>query len=789
MTDAVRTKPRLLFLQYRYDEKLPAFLLLHKQDHVKCLSRSFDVTVVSEDCDYGEVCERHHPDVVLFESGVNHVTCRRLDVANTHAHPGIPKLALHNADPFCNARAGFLSDIEHWGIDAVFAISTTAAEHTPELADLLYVWPNFVDPAIYRDYGASKSIPVLLTGNANALYPWRQKISRLVSGRYPSLLCPHPGYDPDAAAVSFLFGERYARTINASLTVPACGTIARELVRKHLEVPACRACLVTERSAALDAAGFADMESCVFADEHDVLDKLEHLFRNPELLQGITDAGHRLVHGRHTLEHRGQILQWYELRRDLAPGHEIVQPGPFEPLVAMRRRGARERAGVAGGGLHLELIRRGDRMLEEGRTREAEALYLQSKGYMPWMPEPRLRVALCRLLLGDARTALAWIEELLTFVLVEYGARDPDPVEWAYRVVSLLCLGRREEALRDARQFAWLRHPELDRARWSAAILAGVDPEPPPGADGAPRRTLHRLPGRGDAEWVERVCAMLLACGRRPWAEILRARSRTGTALPSPPAGRGERAAGAGDERPGSGAAGTSPSPSSAASTTARLERRLRIRRLRSAVRRTAGVLLHAVERRTFPFLPYRLSGARDDPFYRTIQQLTAEEDLRTALVVGAPGARCAAAFLAGAGANPNAPSVCFVETPAPRLLRATLDGGGAVRRWQLRTGASGAGQLEEAIGRVGRDAGITSFDAVLIDGFAARQHLRGATRLAEILSGARLVFLEDTNELACQEVRDRLLADPELALVASDPALRGGFAAFRRRRRRAAEA
>src|SRR4029077_8229524 len=203
------------------------------------------------------------------------------------------------------------------------------------IADNLFSWPNCIDPETYRDYGEWKSIPVLFSGNTNALYPWRQKIIRLVSERYPSLICPHTGYDPGAAAAQVLFGERYARMINASVMAPACGTVAKEVVRKHFEIPACKSCLVTEQSAALEAAGFIDMENCVFADERDVLDKIQHLFRNPVELQEITERGYQLVHARHTFRQRDQIFQWYSLQRSLQPHQIIVQSNPFGPLAVV----------------------------------------------------------------------------------------------------------------------------------------------------------------------------------------------------------------------------------------------------------------------------------------------------------------------------------------------------------------------------------------------------------------------------------------------------------------------
>src|SRR5947209_18865624 len=63
-------KPKLLFFQLRYSSRLPPFLLIHKREHVACLSHFFDVTVIDQDCDFQQVCDQHQPDLALFERGV-----------------------------------------------------------------------------------------------------------------------------------------------------------------------------------------------------------------------------------------------------------------------------------------------------------------------------------------------------------------------------------------------------------------------------------------------------------------------------------------------------------------------------------------------------------------------------------------------------------------------------------------------------------------------------------------------------------------------------------------------
>src|SRR5271166_5635576 len=142
-------KPKLAFFRYKYDKNLPEFLLMYEQDHVSCLSQFFSVLLFNEDCDYKAICDEHQPQIALFESGVNHRTCRRPEIKNIHAYPEIPKLGFHNSDAFCEARAGFLSDMDRWGIETFFAICTTAAEHMPDLAGKLFVWPNCINHELH----------------------------------------------------------------------------------------------------------------------------------------------------------------------------------------------------------------------------------------------------------------------------------------------------------------------------------------------------------------------------------------------------------------------------------------------------------------------------------------------------------------------------------------------------------------------------------------------------------------------------------------------------------------
>jgi hypothetical protein len=761
-------KPKLVFFQYRYDENLPEFLLIHTRDHVKCLSQYFDVTVIHEDCDYQKICDRIEPDLALFESGVNHLSCRKLTIRNTQACSHVPKLGLHNADPFCNARSGFISDMEHWGVETFFAISTTAAEHTPEIADNLFVWANCIDPGIYRDYGVWKSIPVLFTGNTTLLYPWRRQILKLVSRHYPSLVCPHPGYNPGSAAQQVLIGEQYARTINASMLVPACGTVAKDAVRKHFEIPACNSLLVTEQSAALEAAGFVDMENCVFADESNVIDKFEFLFRNPEERQRITERGYRLVHAFHTFRQRDQIFQWYCLNRDLLPHQMIVQDNPFGALRIVDRSAGLKSAHVMSEGLHLKLTEEGDEKLSAGRYDEAADLYLKSLNYIEWMPEPRLKWALCRLYRGDAKSAYTWISEQIQFILAGYKAADPDPVEWAYFIVTLLCLGKLALAVRSARQFAWLDHPELERARWAVRMLHG-DLKLVTRMPGSKHRpSIHRLPNREWSDWRDQVCIMLDAGGQKRFSEILRR-------CPCE-----ERLESEGGSR------------ASDAVTTLSQNGVYRIfgwRARYQATRRAAKIRMLRYLRRADAkcgyVLPLRLSGITTDECFGEVVELVKEEDIKTAILIG--GARAtasAAAVLAGTFENDAHARVFCIDGHTRRLRSLKHSYDGRVKCYEARSSSSAEllRAVEHTLKTILEDNEIDVVDAVLVDGSVLKNHDVIDDRLQETLHQARLVVFDNLRSVNNHERHKRLLRDPHYDLVAHNPALRNGYAVFRRK-------
>lgn len=496
---------------------------MHHREHIKCLSQFFDVSVIDQDADYEDICDRIHPDLAVFETGLNLLSCRRPKIKNVRSCRSVPKLALINADAWCETRAGTISEMEQWDVEAAFSISVTAVEHMRSMWDRIFVWPNCVDPQLYRDYGESKIIPVLLTGAKGPQYPWRRKLYQLVADHYPSLVCPHGGYGSKSSAGQVLFGERYARTINASLIVPTCGTVAKEVVRKHFEIPACKACLVTEKSPGLEAAGFVDMQNCVFANDGDILEKIEFLFRQPEKLVAITEAGYALIHSRHSTAQRDQFLQWLKLRRTLGTDQRIVQKGPFASLSVVSKD-SRERSGhIISHGFHLQLLEEGDRLLRAGSYEAAKQCYVRSLELMRRLPEAKFRLAVCNLYLGNPAAAEQLLFENIQYTVSDYKAGDPDPVEWAYYILALLCSGKIDEAAVRTGEFLHLDHLELGRARSVALSLKsrqfmGTQLH----AIGTSYRTsIHDVRARTEQEWIHFASRLLIACGQQNAASFL----------------------------------------------------------------------------------------------------------------------------------------------------------------------------------------------------------------------------------------------------------------------------
>jgi hypothetical protein len=753
----IQEKPKLVFFRSAPGNRAH-YIRLHLQEHVKCLSQFFNVVVIAEDeCDYKKECDTHKPALALFESGVYVTRDKRRIIRNTDAYPEIPKLGLCNADAYCESRKLFLSDMYRWNVDTFFTISVSMAEYTPAIADRLFVWPNFADGDVYRDYGEAKLIPVLFTGSFATHYPWRNRIYRRVSPHYPSFRCPHFGWGSQQVTARMIFGEEHARLLNASAVVPACGTIANEVVRKHFEIPGARACLVAQRTPALDVAGFIDMENCVFAEEQDVIDKLDYLFSHPEELERITEAGHRLVHSAHTLKHRDQLYQWFDLNRTLKSDQKIVQTGPFQPLRVVYKDSAISNVHAAANGVDRLILRQGDARLWAGSYVEAEALFLKCLNYHN-MPEPKLRLVLTNLLAGDAAVARRWSVPQIKSTLATHGAETPDPIEWAYLIVTALCQGSESEARKYSGEFSSLRHPELDRARWITNIATG-QPAEPLNLDvaGRPHYTVHSLPERDLNAWTADVCRMLKACGQSHFVDRILGATR-GLAGRNSSNVLGKRTSGQ-KSHPS-----TSVSPADIRLFDLPYHRLIE-RWTKRQVNRLSGPVLQGIEGRLGYFLPYDLSKARSDEFFRAIETMSRENNIVTAIIVGAcAGNYVTEACLHGARRNPNRPTVFCVGNPTTAFARLQ-------KRYSHDHYVRCVKNTADAVRIANTFDGL---NMVIFDGS------EGASVCDyEQKDGAEIVILGDTTKSSTYDIYLALITRCEYSLLGHNPEHYGGYAIF----------
>lgn len=760
------SKPKLVFFQWK-NIGLSNLVVLHRQQHVKCLSEFFEVTVINENCDYQQICEQYQPDITFFESGVNYLRCQKLEIKNTHVYPEIPKLGFHNGDSWCEARAGFLSDMENWGIETFFTICTTTAEHTPEITENLFVWPNFIDSETYRDYGESKIIPILFNGHIHNLYPWRQIIYKTVSQFYPSLICPHPGYLSKDFPWRMLYGEKYARTINASWFVPTCGTVENEIVRKHFEIPACKSCLITEKTPSVEASGFVDMENCVFADESDILDKIDYLFQNPDKLETITNAGYELVHSRHTLKQRDQIFQWFQIYKKLKPNQRIVQTSPFEPLTIVEQSSGIKNSHIIGNGLVLEMIRQGDEKLSACKYKEAEALYLKCVNYIYWMPEPKLRLAICNLYKGDSETALYWITQPIKYTLEEYKALDPDPIEWAYFIISLLCHGKLDDAIKSAYQFPHIYHPILDRTRCVISLLNKEENQYtlPYLEKSKHRHSIHQLPNQSFDDWINDLCVMLRSCKQFDLEKTLRKTNYS------------EKEFKAQFEKTNKYTSQCVKDDKISSDKYYLNYPKFNLKKsIESKIKSFFFKGLRFLERKFGYFLPYELSEIKNDEFFLTIRKLAASDNIKSALLIGASnGESVTEAFLAGIRENQNQPIGFCMNILSSRFmqLQKRYKQVNIIKFYQI---SSYTTEFNNVIEEIKLKNNIDYFDLVVID----QQEFSVNFEINELL-GAEFIIIDDTNQFYQYKIFHRLFIDTNYTLLSHNPSLRNGYAIFRK--------
>jgi hypothetical protein len=499
---------------------------LWEEAYYKAFRAQFEVTVVEEDCDLDRLCDGIRPDLIAFR-GAYSALHRRITVANAKCHPGIPRVGLWFGDGFCPTRPAFFYDMELWGVDTYFTQTFYLSEHTPEIASRTFVLPQTFDEDLFRDYGEAKTTPFIVFGEFAPWRPWRGETANTLMKRYPTMICPHPGYKAAPGVGIGWVGEAYARALNRAEFSICDGSMFNCVLRKHVEIPASRAILISQPVEGLKEYGFVDMENSVIGEGSALKAKIAALVADPERREAVAKAGLALAHARHASRHCDQLWRWFQLRRALKPGETIVQHGTFGAFETVRdgRSGALRTFPLQPSEI-TNAYQEAERDYADGAPSTAARKLVRvlelKKDYAP----ARLLLARALLASGRPQDAAQHARYLYHFARQADQAPEPDPVEWSGWVLANLCQGNLKEARTALESFPALNHAELRRAAWLIARLSGEisgSPEPARAGD-RPSITVFQRPSL--AAWLKEVEAMLRACGQSRFADAAAALAR-----------------------------------------------------------------------------------------------------------------------------------------------------------------------------------------------------------------------------------------------------------------------
>jgi len=472
------------------------------------LHEHFDVVSVVGNCDFKEQVEGHEPDMILFHSGIEDVKETGAVITNTNCYHEIPRAGYISQDSWTPSRLKSIHKLLAVGVTDVFGI--LRQDDYPKNWEMpLFCIPFFLDTTVYRDYGEEKVIPVSLTGagwwKPQNLYPWRHKVGKVLFENYACFHSPSVSNSSN----QLITGEKYARMLNRSFFSAGCGTVCKAQTLKLIELAGSKTCFVTEDTQVARNFGYEDMVNCVFADETSVVDKMNHLFENPEKLASVTDAGYRMVHENHIPEKRTQLIEWLELKRRMEPGERIIQPDAFGPLQLVghdfqgRDRIEIEPTFVSQG------IAQGYQLMETMEYQQAIDIFVEIHKIFPWMSEPKFGIAYCLMASGQIANAEETLLSNLQFAQ-QFSFPLFDPFDQALMGLVFLRNNKAGRAFEILRISPNNRSPFLNAVRWWCMEKYPEEDntglvECPRGDERINVHTLYPMKHRSFEEWLELI--------------------------------------------------------------------------------------------------------------------------------------------------------------------------------------------------------------------------------------------------------------------------------------------
>ena len=506
---ASESKPRLLYFNGPWDYLSERLIASYIVPFRRLLDQDFEVISIEGDCDLSDEVEKYRPDAILFHTGTESNNEREVTITRADSYREIPRMGYMYRDPISPSRIAPMNRMAKWGVDQIFTCNRQSDSPIPFFKDSLYV-PWWVDDTVFRDYGEAKTYPITLAGagwlSAQFFYTWRKPIFAQLVLRFP--IFHVPVFENHKSRDAFV-GVNYARLLNQSLCAAGCGSVNRYLTLKLLEIPASRCCLITEETEVLKAIGFVDGVNCIFADEKNVLQKVQAIFDDPTRLQKITDAGFELVHRCHTQRQRRMFIEWFRLWKSRQPAQKIVQVHPLEPLQIIGHDSPTPECRFPTESPVFEALHAGYRLIAESNWSEAYAKFKWVLGVIAYVAEARLGAGICALHSNDLQMASKHLTANLDNQTELRITRHPDVISIAYLAVVLVKMNAMKDAVDVLRRSLGFKHPALNSLCWLLAIrhkaLKSRDPmfDVAEGDETTTIQTVHLLPATGFHGWLE----------------------------------------------------------------------------------------------------------------------------------------------------------------------------------------------------------------------------------------------------------------------------------------------
>lgn len=473
-------KPRLLYFTpgHKYKE------IVVPNNHEPMIDRLerwldhyFDVIRVTDDCDLKVEVERYRPNMILFDALLEGTAKLRLHITSLDAYPEIPRAGFSRVDALSPTRGNAFEELQMKGAEAIFVLAEPyMGEQMPDFKDSIIHVPWFIDAEVFKDWGEPKRIPVGMFGTFEGppyMYPWRASVKKLLLENLPALYFRHPGYNLEAQKNNplVLFGESYARTLNSCMVIPSCGCFTEIVVSKQIEIPASRALLVTPGTDAMIAHGFRHGVNCLFADQYDIVEQIREVLEDRKKLERITDEGFRFVHSTHTLKQRPQMLQWYELRKDLKPGQRIVQTGLFGEFKVVEQDSPERTFHMTNNPMQ-RMLKEADTHIQNGDFYSADRACKRLLGHCGYLSDPAIRMCLMHLLSGNPHDAVVQMQKPIVNRF-HMGAQTPDPIEWGIFLLTLAVTDQHQQLAEYLARFPEVHRRELDLCRWALGVVLG----------------------------------------------------------------------------------------------------------------------------------------------------------------------------------------------------------------------------------------------------------------------------------------------------------------------------